>query len=1439
MAIPAAEAAAAQTVIVRNKQLRAPVFTSTDDPLRTAQNWEIWLEGIEREFRFFQITENEDKVDALLIYGGEELARMNRCLEDPAEGNCYQKLKSKLNSYYLPAKNKQHARYKFLKLRPEANESVARYTARLREKAGDCEFEDQDERILEHLIQTLDNDQLIQKALSKRWNLGQFLTNATQFEDIKTQVKDMRGLENKVALVKFKSCDYCGKEHAERNCPAYGKECNKCHKLNHFAKVCKQTLSQNKKLHTPKYANNFSRGRGQYRGRGGSRRRYSENDAREMQHPASSQNYTERQFSGYSRHPRGYSSRYARGRGRYQGGRQQVNKIQGDSSDSDEFFSNSTHHLREVKKLSSKTDNEKNVRMKLNDVYMHMEADSGADVNVMDEKQFLKYMQLQEEINKDNSVILRQSNVKLRTLQNELKVKGQFDAMLANRTQETKTQFIVIEGKIDSNPLIGRETLIRLGMLKIDPEGRLNEQNIKNVEKQDAVQEMLCKYENVFKGIGKIRDVKNNKDIFGKFNMIDTEPVTQKPRHVAYYLQQPLKKWLEEAVEEEIFEHIPEGEAVTWCSPLVVQPKPRFKKVDRDKLEPHMIRASVDLRVVNKFMQRSRITVSPILEDFTYTFNNCKVFSKLDMTKGYHQLMMDEESRNICTFSTPWGNMRPKRLIFGAKASQDIFDEKIYRIFNDIPRCLNQRDDILIGGENVEDHNATLEKVLKRAQDYGITFRKEKCEFAVTEIEFYGYKFTDKGLKITEEKVKAVKNAAKPESKDAIKSFLGMVGYLSKFIPNYAAITAPLRRVTHKDTKFVWRKEQQQAFEKLKDSITSQDTMQYFNPRLAITVRTEASFNEGLSAGLFQAGKPVHYISRTMTDTEKRYSQTEKDALAIKWAKNRFSMYLMGAPKFKIVTAHKPLIPMFNKPMSKLPPRIEKWVMDMQDVEYEVIYEPGKDEQDPLDYLSRHPLPETGSDSTEKVIKQIILAEHAIVMADIIKATKEDEVLQTIIEKMLTHKWEDIRRDPELAPYYHVRDELYQLDGMVMRLNKIVLPSKLQAKALKAAHSLGHLGITKTKNMLRNKYWFPRLNTQVERMIRKCFECQVVGRKNTREPVKMTEIPKTTWHTVAADFGGPYPDGHYNLVVIDKRSRYPAVETVYSTAFKPTKRALKTIFSTYGIPRRIETDNGPPFNSSEFKQFAQEEGFEHHLVTPHHAQANGTAESFMKMLNKTEQIANLSYRDRAIEIQNMLMGYRATPHPSHGKCPYDFMVTRGFVRTKLDKADIAVKIDQEEVDRKDWEYKNKIKNNAENRSTSEHNFKLDGLVLVKQKKTSKLTTAFEPNFYKITEIRGSQITARNSSGRKIVRDASHFKDVSAVVDDVEMEERHILDRIPERCVEKDLPMEEPIDVNPNKPDTDDTDEEDDGDDKNTNTEIRTPRPQRATRRPAYLNDYVV
>ena len=232
-----------------------------------------------------------------------------------------------------------------------------------------------------------------------------------------------------------------------------------------------------------------------------------------------------------------------------------------------------------------------------------------------------------------------------------------------------------------------------------------------------------------------------------------------------------------------------------------------------------MIRASIDMRIPNQSMKRSRCVQSPRVEDFIYRLHDCKIFTKLDLRQGYHQLALDPSTKQVATFSTPWGNYRPQRLVFGAKSSQDVFDDAMFRVFGDIHHCLNQRDDILLGGRDKTEHREVLKTVLKRARDHGITFNREKCQFGMEQIEFFGHVFSKDGLKPSPDKVRAVKECGMPENKEAVRSFLGMAGYLDTFIENYAAIAAPLYQLTRKETKFSWGKQEKEAFRRIQDNI--------------------------------------------------------------------------------------------------------------------------------------------------------------------------------------------------------------------------------------------------------------------------------------------------------------------------------------------------------------------------------------------------------------------------------------------------------------------------------------------------------------------------------------------------------------------------------------------------------------------------------------------
>ena len=256
------------TVVTETRNLRSQQFVPSDDQLSTGKQWEEWIESIEREFRYFRITEPVDKKDALIIYGGKEIARLERSLQNEEGDDDYVILKNKLNKYFMPKRNKHHARYMFLKMKPMRDESTVTYVARLREKAHECEFGMTcEERILEHCIQTINNQELIKKAISKGWNLDKFVEEAGQIEDTCLQMKDMKlgdcdinsaykvqsnrvnnkrqefkqdRLQQSGRNIMTKNCSYCGFNHGDgKRCPAYGKQCRNCGRYNHFSSVCR------------------------------------------------------------------------------------------------------------------------------------------------------------------------------------------------------------------------------------------------------------------------------------------------------------------------------------------------------------------------------------------------------------------------------------------------------------------------------------------------------------------------------------------------------------------------------------------------------------------------------------------------------------------------------------------------------------------------------------------------------------------------------------------------------------------------------------------------------------------------------------------------------------------------------------------------------------------------------------------------------------------------------------------------------------------------------------------------------------------------------------------------------------------------------------------------------------------------------------------------
>ena len=345
-----------------------------------------------------------------------------------------------------------------------------------------------------------------------------------------------------------------------------------------------------------------------------------------------------------------------------------------------------------------------------------------------------------------------------------------------------------------------------------------------------------------------------------------------------------------------------------------------------------------------------------------HTLNGATVFSKLDLKTGYHQLSLFPESQYITTFATHKGLRkglrRYARLNFGTNSASEIFQKTISDQLRDVPGGLNISDDVIVFGVTQADHDKALKAVFQKFSEVGLTLNKSKCEFNKSSLTFFGFVFSAQGVSPDPKKVQSIHNASPPTSTSGVRSFLGMATYCAKFIPNFSDVSQPLRELTRKDTPFQWNREHEQSFQNIKDLLTSDAVMAYFDQTKETELITDAS-PYGLSAILSQKTpgqedrKIVAYASRSLSDVEKRYSQTEKEALAIVWAIERLHLYLYG-DHFTLYTDCKPVQLIFDNAKSKPPARIERWKLRLQGYNFTAVHTKGT--LNPSDFLSRHPI---------------------------------------------------------------------------------------------------------------------------------------------------------------------------------------------------------------------------------------------------------------------------------------------------------------------------------------------------------------------------------------------------------------------------------------------------------------------------------------------------
>ncbi len=355
-------------------------------------------------------------------------------------------------------------------------------------------------------------------------------------------------------------------------------------------------------------------------------------------------------------------------------------------------------------------------------------------------------------------------------------------------------------------------------------------------------------------------------------------------------------------------------------------------------------------------------------------------------------------------------------------------------------------DDILITARTKEEHVTALEEVLKRLEESGLRAWKDKCVFLAPSVEYLGFVIDAQGVHPTQEKVRAIQEAPQPNNVAELKSYLGLLTYYAKFLRDRATILAPLYKLLKRDEQWRWGKEQSKAFQQSKELLLSSQVLVHFDPKLAIRVACDAS-DYGIGAVLSHvmpdgSEKPVAFVSRSLNNAERKYSQIEKEALACVVGVTRFHSYLCGH-HFTLQTDHKPLLSLFNE--NKAIPqqaanRIQRWAWKLASYEYTITWR-ASGEHANADALSRLPLPEAPAQSTvpAELVLMIEQMEEAPITAKQVAAwTRRDPVMAKVYQ-YIQDGW-PTKVEDELKPYRSRHLELSSLNGCIIWGSRIIIP---------------------------------------------------------------------------------------------------------------------------------------------------------------------------------------------------------------------------------------------------------------------------------------------------------------------------------------------------------------------------------------------------------------
>ena len=860
---------------------------------------------------------------------------------------------------------------------------------------------------------------------------------------------------------------------------------------------------------------------------------------------------------------------------------------------------------------------------------VRFQIDSGSTVNLLPKKFLTSQDEIREEV-----VKLEMWNKSTLQAVGRCKVKTRNPAT----GKKYNVDYVIVEG--DFLPLISKKAAEKMDLIKVNYDSL---ELVNNISLTHIPDDYPDAFSSTRVGTLPGSDVRLTL-------MDDAKPSIKPARTIPESLKAKVKEQLDTLESRGIIEKV--TLPTDWVNQMAVVQKKSGK-----------VRLCLDPRPLNVSLKREHYPL-PVLDDILPQLSNATVFSICDLKDGYLHCPLDEQSSLLTTFATPWGRYKWKRLPFGLKVSSEIFQKRLLQALDGLIGVQCVADDIIIWGSSDAEHDDRLRKFLQRCQSVGIVLNKEKCQYRLQEISFLGHIVSSSGLKVDPSKVEAIVNMKPPTCKDDIHRLRGMVNYLARYLPKLTEVMQPLNDLTHKDVAWNWDANSDRAFQQLKDMLIEAPVLSFYDQKKELVIYTDASAS-GIGAVMMQEGTPIAYASRALSDTETRYSVIEKEMLGIVFALEKWNQYTFGREVI-IYTDHKPLESICCKPLDRAPKRLQGMLLRALAYDIEVCYLKGKDNF-MADTLSRATLPYTGGQEDLECVNAVnhLTLPDANVQ-EMREHTAEDPSLQALKQTILDG-WPDHRNQLPLMvkPYFNFRDELSVQDGLIFRGERLIVPKGMRHKIKEDLH-IGHIGVDGTLRRAREYLYWPQMTKEITEWIETCEVCMELSTSQSPQPLMSHTLPDRPWEKIGVDLFSF--EGTEYMVTVCYKSNFWELDKLSKTTARVVISKLKHHFARYGLPDVLISDNGPPFQSQEFSDFATELGIIHQTISPYNSKANGKVESAVKTAKRMLKKCRKSGEDELLALLNI----RNTPTQGVDSSPVQRFLGRR-TKTKIPTTHSALK----------------------------------------------------------------------------------------------------------------------------------------------------------------------